>query len=298
MSEEQIIQTQESQLQTQAPQQSQQSQQPQPSISADTTKPWYDGISEDDVTYLKAKGLAVDGGYKNLISSYKNLEKMRGVPEDKLLRLPDPDDKESWDKLYNKIGRPESPEGYDWKQPEGANVNEELVNWFHGKAHELGLNKQQHNELISKFLERNQEILGQYEKTLEMKKEQEFKQLEKEWGGAYDERMHLAKIGLRQFVGDEETPEAIEIIQNMAGHAAVAKFFAKIGEKSSESKMAIAEGNRPFGQGPAQAQEEIKVLLSKVRSDQKRLEAFTKGQGYDREVYKQLMEVAYGKQQG
>ncbi len=108
-------------------------------------KPWYDGVSEEDIIYLKAKGLHVDGGYKNLLNSYKSLEKLRGVPEDKLIKIPDNADNENWNKVYDRLGRPESPDKYDFTPPKDANIDSETLGWFNQKAHSLGLNKKQHN---------------------------------------------------------------------------------------------------------------------------------------------------------
>src|SRR4051812_33433335 len=51
------------------------------------------------------------------IQSHRNLEKLVGVPADKLLRLPTDDSPEAWNAIYDKLGRPKDAAGYNLPLP-------------------------------------------------------------------------------------------------------------------------------------------------------------------------------------
>jgi len=49
---------------------------------------------------------------------------------------------------------PESPEGYEISLPEGLEVDQEFLGQYRGKAHELGLNQKQFQDLASMYAEK------------------------------------------------------------------------------------------------------------------------------------------------
>src|SRR4051812_7514574 len=66
---------------------------------------WTAGLNE------ATRGFVENRGFKDpqtLADSYVNLEKLMGVPKDRLLQVPEKDDDaEGWGKVYNRLGRPE-----------------------------------------------------------------------------------------------------------------------------------------------------------------------------------------------
>ena len=98
---------------------------------------WFDSFDADTKDYITQKGF---GDAKSVVESYRNLEKLRGVPQDRLLKLPDANaggDAPEWNEVYNKLGKPATPEGYGLqaKDPKGS----PFTDWAKGTFHKLNL---------------------------------------------------------------------------------------------------------------------------------------------------------------
>ena len=259
----------------------------------ETPKTWYDNFADEDKGYLQNKGWNNDDGTKNLLTSYKNLEKLRGVPEDRLLKLPESTDTEGWGRVYEKLGRPEKPEGYEYKAPEGVEIDSDRLGWASNIAHKIGLNKGQYKDLVENTVAYENEIVKSYEQRQEQERVISFTKLKDEWGSAYEERKNLAERGLARFMTDK-SEEAIAKLQASLGHAEVMKMFASIGESISEDKIPSADGVRPFGYSPAQAKSDIDMLKNELAADKERLIAYNSGKGADYEKMHRLLKIAVG----
>src|SRR6185312_841401 len=74
--------------------------------------PWLEGATPEQVGYIQNKGWTDP---KQVLEGYQNLEKMRGVPADRLLTLPATDaDDATKAAFYEKLGRPKEAAGYDF----------------------------------------------------------------------------------------------------------------------------------------------------------------------------------------
>lgn len=260
----------------------------------DIPKTWFDTFVDEDKGYIKNKGWDNDDGTKNLLTSYKNLEKLRGVPEDRLLKLPEKlDDNEAMGKIYERLGRPEKPEGYEFKAPEGVQVDADRMKWAAGLAHSMGLNKAQHKALVENTLKYEGDLTAAHTQRAEQERVQSFTKLKDEWGSAYEERKNLAERGLTHFM-TEKSEESVAKLQSVLGHAEVMKMFASIGESISEDKVPSADGVRPFGYSPEQAKSDIDLLKSELSGDRQRLIAYNSGKGADYEKMQRLLKIAVG----
>ena len=104
---------------------------------------------EPDAIPETVKSLVEKKGFKSvedIASSYTELEKKLGSGE---YEIPGEDDLEGRNKLYDRLGRPESPDNYEVRVSEGSpEMDANLVDTFKIKAHSLGLTNAQFNELI------------------------------------------------------------------------------------------------------------------------------------------------------
>ena len=84
---------------------------------------------------------------ESLASQLVNSQKMLGgrIP------IPQSDDKDGWNEVYTKLGRPEDANGYEIKAPEGVQLADNLQDWFKQAAHESNLTKSQANALYEKW---------------------------------------------------------------------------------------------------------------------------------------------------
>ena len=84
--------------------------------------------------------------------SYISAQRMVGL--DKIAVPTEHSTDEEWTAVYDKLGRPESPEGYDLEMnnvPEGLEANPQLVDWFAGTAHKIGLTPKQAQSLADEY---------------------------------------------------------------------------------------------------------------------------------------------------
>lgn len=253
---------------------------------------WFNSFEGEDLGYIQNKGWHKENGIKDMLNSYKNLEKMKGVPEERLLKLPEGEDPEGWEKVYQKLGKPVNAEEYGFQKPEGVEIDENRMAWFSKTAHSLNLNKDQHNKLAAATIEYENSIVKQIEERATDERMQELTKLKDSWGKAYDERVELGKRAVREFVEDQGQIDKIE--EAMGSNVAVIKLFAKIGEKIGEDKMPATEGDRSFGYSKEQAMADSAKLKAEIKADPIRLAAYNEGKGADYEKLERLRRQASG----
>lgn len=216
--------------------------------------PWA-SLSEDVRGYVEMKGFK---DVPSVVESYRNLEKLRGVPAERLLTLPaKEDDAEAWASLYGRLGRPEKPEEYGIE-----GVNPDLI----AAAHRNGLSKRQVSEL-AKFL---QESAGKQKTEADAKWEADQaaadEALKREWGGEFETNIKAAtQLANRVRTGmgmDQEQWDAFaDKLQRAVGVEAAVKMFALLGRGLGEHKFIEGEGKgEGFGMTPARAKAELAAL--------------------------------------
>lgn len=216
--------------------------------------PWYASIQDESI-----RGYAEVKGWKDpaaAIDSYRNLEKLRGVPENELARIPKEGDADAWNQFYSKLGRPESPDGYQLATPEGDDgaFAKAAAAWMH----EAGLSPAQAKLLNEK---NNEYLAGQvkaYNDQIAAQQDLEMSELKTEWGAAFDQNTEIARRGAKQFGVTEEQMEQLE---SAMGTKAMLQFFNNIGSKLGEHKAeGMGGGDASFKLSPAAAQERIRML--------------------------------------
>lgn len=261
-------------------------------------KAWYDGLGfkDEDVGYIQNKAWKAPG---DVVNAYKNLEKFHGVPAEQIIKLPkDFADEKAMGDVYNRLGRPESADKYDYTAPEGVQVSEERMKWAKETAHKLGLNKSQFAALTNATLEYEGGLIKGMENELALKSETQMNDLKKEWGAAFDERKVLGQRAVRTFLpGDGEAKEAmLGAIEGAIGSAAMLKLFANIGERLGEDQIISSNGDRPFGYTPQQAMADKQSLMAELSdpANRSRLDAYNNGAGKDYDKMQQLLKIIAG----
>lgn len=215
-------------------------------------QPWYSSIQDESL-----RGFAELKGWKDpgaAIDSYRNLEKLRGVPENELVRLPKEDDADAWNQVYARLGRPESPDLYELPVPEGddGEFAKMAADWMH----KAGLSKSQAQQLTQMNNEFIQSQVKEYQDNLAVQQDRELSELKSEWGAAYDQNIEIARRGAQQFGID---PDMMSKIEEAIGTKQLMSLFHGIGSKVGEHKMVRGESEN-FKLSPAAAQERINQL--------------------------------------
>lgn len=248
--------------------------------------PWTDSLSPELQEYVTTKGFKDP---TTVLESYRNLEKLRGVPQDRLLKLPDSPDAPEWKDVYSKLGTPATPNDYGLEPSEGGDEN--FLNWAKETFHGLNLTKDQAHKLVEKFneyaVQKTQTSQTDYSENV---KTQEM-ELKKEWGSAYHQNIAQAQAAARAF---DVPGEAIDALEKSIGFDGTMKFLSNIGKKLGEAAFHGGNQRQGFGEAgeilsPSQAQAKITAL----KQDPTFVQKYLAGETAAKERLSRLHKMAY-----
>lgn len=166
-------------------------------------------------------------GVPDVLTSYRNLEKLIGVPPERIIKLPgDKDPADSWGNVYDRLGRPKAATDYKIPLPEGDSG--EFAKSIAPIFHEAGLSQAQ----VQKIAERHNALMGeQVKKITEAAKaaqEKEIVELKSEWGHDYEKNNDTVDRAAAAF---GMTKEHATALKHAMGPKAAMKFLHAIGSK-------------------------------------------------------------------
>lgn len=224
-----------------------------------TSTPWYGEIPADRPQefrdWVQSKNFADP---VTALEAFYNTNKLLGVPAEQIIRLPKPDDTEAWGQVWNRLGRPETPEGYELPVPEGDNGEFAKVaaQWFH----QAGVPKAAAQQIAKAVNEYSAQQAAARVEQLKAESEKELSELKAEWGNDYARREELARRGLRAYgqkAGFE--PADLEAFELAVGTAKMLKMFALLGETTNEHDFG-GSGDGGGGLTPARAKQKLNDL--------------------------------------
>lgn len=194
---------------------------------------------------------------KTVIDSQSYIGKLTNGGE--LMPFPKSDD-ERMD-FMNKLGRPETPEGYTFDEiqyPEGFPSDDgEFLNKFKTIAHETGLLPAQVKAIHSWY--ENETIESFKNSTTENQKAMEdaSTELKKDFGNAYEQKLEVARRTARSFAGDKFDA----LTEKYGNDPDFIRIMAKIGESMGEDQfVGQGDSDRSNAQTPDKARERISML--------------------------------------
>lgn len=244
---------------------------------------WTTGFSEDLSAFVQNKGWTEPSA---AIESYRQLERFAGGAKN-LVEIPgDPDDAEAQAKFYNRIGRPETPDGYEMQLPEGA--NEELVGWFKNTSHELGLTNKQAANLLNSYHQMSMQQHEAMQVAAAEQAQKDIESLKQEWGKEFDQQIALGRRAARALGFDEQS---LSDIENKLGTGDMLKLFTKLGSKLGEDSFKSGDSGDvgTFGNSAAQAQQKIASL----QADKEFMQRYLSGEPAAKAKMNQLFAEAY-----
>lgn len=246
----------------------------QPAASSASATPWYGDVSADP----DLKGWVETKNFKtpaDALKSYRDAEKLLGVPKERLLKLPDKQfaKPEEYDPAYKALGWPEKPE---YQLPQGMEKTD-FASAVMPLLHQAKLTQSQFETLAplwNTFIE-NQVAAGDAEKqkadeAAAAQEQIDIESLKREWpGNIFEERKQMAQTAVRQFLApfvkdSEELAGLLNKLDDAWGPSKVMKLFSNIGEKVGEGKF-TGDPNaqrREFGMTPAQAKARKDELMA------------------------------------
>lgn len=262
-------------------------------------KPFYASLKNAELRgYLENKGYKqTDAGefVEALATSYRNLERLRGVPENRLLTLPENmDDAEAMKPVLAKLGlaAPEKPEDYNFAAMDG--VDPEFAKTAQGWMHEIGVPPKMAQAIAQKwnaFAQAQNETL-QAEVAEEVAVEKG--QLEAAWGAKHGENLETARRFARMIGFSEEQIAAIE---TNVGYKSTMEAFLRGGQRLGEA--GFVDGGKPkndFAMTPDAARSQRDALMGDKDFLAKYLSANDPGHRLAKEKIDRLNQIIAGGQ--
>lgn len=171
---------------------------------------------------------------------------------------------QDWDNVWNKLGRPETPENYNLKQnpqlPQGV-ISEERMQGFAKIAHESGLNASQASRLVQWYEDQLMGDLTGMEEVQTQQAEQATADLQREYGNAFNEKVRLANSVFRNTKGGDDARAAIKE-KGLDNDTRIIKWAVEIGAIMGEDRMLGLDnsGGAPVAKTPQAAQEQLAEL--------------------------------------
>ena len=258
MSEEQITQTdvpvaETTETTTEAPKQETQIEQPVPTVA----KSWKEAISEE---FREDPNIAKFTEIDALAKSYINATRMIG--QDKVAVPNNNSTDDQWNEVYDKLGRPESPEKYKLEaNSDVVPLDESAIKQFAENAHQLGLNNKQAQGILE-FYKNSMESSAQQTKIdTETSQAQAEQELRKEWGRSYDDNIKRAAQVAKANMNAEILDLTLSDGRRLGDHPEIIKGFANIANLMSEDKMiGTGEDNATSGR-------DLNEEISKIVND-------------------------------
>lgn len=187
---------------------------------ADPNAPWYASIENEEL-----RGVVESRKWDSIekvVESYRNLEKLRGVPEDRLMKLPsDLNDPEWRAELAAKLGRPETPDGY-----EGVKES-----WLKEAAHKAGLDPSQVRAIREAMVSDQTGSLEAQTQEFTRQAQVEMDQLKYEWGQNYQQK----ELDAKRFAQEAGlTADELQEIEFTVGTKRMMNLFSKFGAMLDE----------------------------------------------------------------
>ena len=258
MSEEQITQTdvpvaETTETTTEAPKQETQIEQPVPTVA----KSWKEAISEE---FREDPNIAKFTEIDALAKSYINATRMIG--QDKVAVPNNNSTDDQWNEVYDKLGRPESPDKYKLEaNSDVVPLDEGAIKQFAENAHQLGLNNKQAQGILE-FYKNSMEGSAQQTKIdTETSQAQAEQELRKEWGRSYDDNIKRAAQVAKANMNAEILDLTLSDGRRLGDHPEIIKGFANIANLMSEDKMiGTGEDNATSGR-------DLNEEISKIVND-------------------------------
>lgn len=220
------------------------------------TAGWTDGLTDDLKGYIQNKQF---GNVGDLANAYQNLEKLRGVPEERLLKLPESMEAPEMTAVWERLGAPKEAKGYNLEVPkEGADPKRS--EWAAGIFHELKVPKGMAEKIVQKVNERESTIIKAAKDQHDVVVAQADSNLKREWGMAYDQNKVIADAAAKNIgmSGDE-----LKALGSALGPEKSMKFLHKLGLATGEHNFVTGQpgGSQTGAMTPEAAQQQIKQLI-------------------------------------
>jgi len=232
----------------------------------DKQVPWYDAVPEEPVRqFMAAKQYANPS--VAAVALYNANKMINGASD--VLAVPGKDaDAKAWDAFYTKLGRPEKPDGYEFKFAEGQQVHEPTMAIGKEIFHMLGATPEKAQAAAQRW---NEFVSQQQTAVVEANRvanENALKELETSWGADLNANKAAGDRVMKALLADKKygmTEQDLAAIEGAIGVAPLVKLLAAIGKRSEEGTFTggvnnTGDPNDPNNMSPEAAKSRIATL--------------------------------------
>ena len=219
-----------------------------PAPPVDTSGKWYSAVNESHHGYIENKGWqSMDA----VLESYTNLEKMRGIPENELVRIPSTPESDGWAEVYNRLGRPESADQYNIEGLDDGDFG----SWFKNSVHEAGLSNQQAAQLAKQYDTFATEQQNAANEKMQQESAVAMDELRNQWGRDAEANFEMAARGAK-FLGLDQ--EKMTVLEREWGTKFLMETALNAGRKLSEGEFVTSDSITAANARPTQAEAQAK----------------------------------------
>ena len=190
--------------------------------------------------YKEEKSLQNFSNMDDFVKSYLHSQRLVGAD-----KIPVPNKlatEDDWNTVYERLGRPENPEGYSYDLPQESKIDDATLKAFSAEAHKLGLLPQQAQGIMNYY----NNLAEQSEKSLEYRDEtaraEAEIELRKEYGPAYDLKISQARnLATNTLSADFLRNTILQDGSSLGNHPQIVRAFAELSSKLSEDSMVQGE---------------------------------------------------------
>jgi len=203
------------------------------------TSDWRESLPEE---YRNDPNIATIPDFTTLAKNY--IETKRLVGRKGIIQPGEKDPPEKWDEFYKALGRPESPDKYEFVRPElpeGLTYAEDFEKDFREKAHKIGLTGKQARELYDWYVPLTVQWASVGREQLNKAKEE----LNALWGDKVEVNTRLASDTFKRFADEDDYRTMFEGPAPLGNDPRLVKLFYKVGMAMQEDKFVT--GRAPGG---------------------------------------------------
>ncbi len=192
---------------------------------------------------------------EDIVKGYDELQKFTGIGEH--LVIPRPDDAVGWENIYDKLGRPESADKYEFTNESGVEISDELVTGFKAFAHKEGYTQKQLEGAISFQLDAVKASDEIYKTQTAERIEKNILGMKTKWGEAQYEPTitriddAMQKLGVLEYfreIGIDKDPEIINMMLTIANSEAedIIERTEAVPQKSAQQELDEIKASKPW----------------------------------------------------
>lgn len=263
-------------------------------VSAEGANPletWKDSLP---VTLKNDPALSSFKDVEGLAKSYVHAQKMVGservaVPRDDWTDA-------DWSGYYDKLGRPETHDGYetpDVELPESIKFDDSVIDDAKKEFHKLGLSSKQADGILKYYLSGLGDQVSKQNEHAQETHDQATSRLENEWGREYGHNMDIARGALKKF----GTPELIETLEStgMGNNVDLIKAFASVGNMVMEDNVRGGRSTMEMS-GKSNAMSEINNLKGNPGFMEQLFNRNTTGHSEAKDRWERLHQIAFAEE--